>query len=289
MQGIPILNEQFSVCLNNKCFSKNIRTKFANISNASKDYQAKIDAALNSDDKNDASKLKLMQDDRSLEILGTEAFLAELLNYKPHGPHGNKLFNNFVLNTAMKQLSIIEPTFKSYMCTLVDFVKGSKFNAGDDCLDNLMHDNFDYLTYGCILNTLTSSGASKGEVGHWVAFFIDLRTEPITVEYYNSTGNNAPKEIFVWMESLAKHISEKTNRAAKAINVSNVRSQSGPSECGIYSFHYIVCRLYGIDYKQFRADKIPDKEIQKLRKLFFNDQNDLGAKITKELKSRIMI
>jgi Ulp1 protease family, C-terminal catalytic domain len=284
------LGEKYSVCIGKECISSEIKQKFKSIAKSMpSDFSSKIENALNEPDPTGTKQLELMQDDRSMELLGTETYLRELLNFKAHGPHGNGLFNNYVLNTAMKQLSILEPTFKSYNCTLIDFA--SNFNSGDSSPNELMHEDFigKYLTYGCILNTLTSEGVAKREVGHWVALFIDTRTPIITVEYYNSTGNNAAKILFSWMEKLAEHIKNTTGRESKAINVSNVRSQSGPSECGIYSFHYVICRLLGIPYKQFRVDKINDANIQKLRAIFFNDQNKLGAKISKVLSSRAIL
>jgi hypothetical protein len=297
MAGVPQLKEKFSVCIGPTCISDETRQLMRDTAAKLDDeYKNKILAALDQPDEHDKAKLALMQDDKTLEILGTETYLRELLNFKAHGPHGNKLFNNYVLNIAMKQLQTLEPTFKSFDCTLIDFTEStpsSNTRAGLNYLGDLLNYNFgasEFLTYGCILNTLSSAGAARGDIGHWVALFIDTRGKDyISVEYYNSTGSNAAKSLFKWMEKLAEHITAVTNRVAKAINVSNVRSQSGPSECGVYSFHYVICRLLGVPYKQFRVDKIKDADIQKLRAIFFNNQDDLGSNISKLLKKHIIL
>lgn len=287
-----------SYCLfGQKCLSDNAREKLKNQTQISdSDYKIKIEKAFNTNDEMDKSKLDLIVDDRTLDILGTENYLEELLMFKPFGPQGNKLYSNFPLNTYIKQMNLVEPTFFGFKSTIFDFADESiSFNMGnsDDPNDLFKSDfNNQYLTYGCVLNTLTSEDAKRGIVGHWVGLFIDLRKNDQdfnTIEYFNSSGRSAPKKVNDWMEKLARYIQEKTGEETKVIMVSNVQQQKGPSECGIYAWHFIMCRLFGIPYKEFRKDKISDEEIQKMRKIFFNKEEILQPKIKKLLKSRMMI
>jgi hypothetical protein len=139
-------------------------------------------------------------------------------------------------------------------------------------------------SFGTIPNTLVSSGDTS-KVGHWVALFGDFRGNNWTIEYYNSTGQNAPAGMFKWMEELAATIQRECNNKCMAVNVSNVVSQKGPTECGIYALHYIFCRLAGIELKKLREDKISDEQITKIRRIFVDEQK-LSSAIKKVLRDK---
>jgi hypothetical protein len=71
-------------------------------------------------------------------------------------------------------------------------------------------------------------------------------------------------------------------------NVSNVVSQKGPSECGAYALHYIICRICGISYKKFREKKISDGSVEKIRKLFI-DSSKIKGEIKKLLRENCIV
>lgn len=240
----------------------------------------------------DDSKLQfeIINHPRTIDALGgEEEYLKTLIEkFKVPAPQGNKLFSNFHEDLILRQLGTIVPTFKDYRCVLMDFYKnpGEPLTMAKDPNSELIRGikNGDIFSFGTIPNTLVSSG-DISKVGHWVALFGDFRSVEWTIEYYNSTGNSAPAGMFKWMEELASAIERSCNNKCKAINVSNVISQKGPTECGIYSLHYLICRLGGIDYKRFREDKIPDNEVNKLRKLFM-DESKLNDRIKKLLRGK---
>lgn len=222
---------------------------------------------------NSELQYKIISHEAITNILDDEEYLQLLIqNFKSPAPQGNKLFSNFNENLILKQLHEMVPTFKNYDCVLMDF-----YNDRNEPLAKAADPKSDLIrgiksgeirTFGTIPNTLVSTGDTS-RVGHWVALFGDFRdANKWTIEYYNSTGQNAPAAMFQWMKKLAEVIRAETNHDCEAINVSNIDSQHGPSECGMYALHYVICRSMGVSYKDFRRDKIPDKEIEKLRRLF---------------------
>lgn len=229
------------------------------------------------------NQYNLLHNPETVKALNDEGFIDELITgFKVPAPQGNKLFNNFNENLILKQLHVAVPSFANFDCMLMDFYKDPNnsltlaANENSQFISNIR--SGDILSFGTIPNTLVSSGDIT-RVGHWVALFGDFRGDTWTIEYYNSTGNNAPKGMYDWMQNLAKIIKDNCGHNCIALNVSNVASQKGPTECGIYSLHYIICRLIGIDYKEFRANKIPDNEVNKIRKIFTDE-----AKIPRHIK-----
>ena len=272
-------------CVDGKfCFSEKALGLMRQVQD--KNYQALISESATPD-----SQLKLLYDDKTVDALG-DLYVEEFTTrFKPHAPQNNKLFSNFNINLVLQQLHRHEPSFKNFDCELMDFYNnpesplGKSLNRNSELLEGIK--SGEILTFGTVPNTLLSTGDIT-RVGHWVALFGDFRGSKYTIEYYNSSGNNAPAKLFEWMNSLAKVIEEEIHCECIAINVTNIASQKGPSECGIYSIHYVICRLLGIPYKQFREHKITDADINKLRKLFL-DESRVKGKALNLIRSRMLI
>ena len=255
------------------CFSEEILNKIHSYASASanKHLAGKVEKVRSAP--SDESRKDLLYDPGTIAAMGDEEFVSTIIQrFKVFAPQGNKLFSNFNENLILKQLNAAVPTFQNFDCVLMDFHEDPSNPLSEICSGetNWFIDKIrsgDILTFGTIPNTLVSKGDTT-KVGHWVALFGDFRGSKWTIEYYNSTGSNAPKGMWIWMQRLANLISESCNHGCIAINVSNVASQKGGTECGIYSLHYILCRLCGIDYRVFRKDVIKDSEVQKLRRLF---------------------
>jgi Ulp1 protease family, C-terminal catalytic domain len=217
-------------------------------------------------------ELNILLDEKVIELLGEKTILAELKNFKPIGPTDHSLFSNFHENTLLQHFAAFEPSFYPIDVQLMDFTEPHyKFNRK---LLDFLSCNVDKIisgeikTAGCILNTLRSDG-SLSRVGHWVAMFMDFRTNP-TIEYFNSSGKSAPKEVFVWMEEFCVKFTEATGKSCTAVNVSNVVHQKSDTECGAYSIYYVSARMLGFPYKKFREKPIPDSVVNKFRSYAFN-------------------
>lgn len=260
-----------------------------------KELLSAINAAI-SDPTNSELQRQIMYHKGITDILADEEFVDTLIKgFKVPAPQGNKLFSNFNIDLILGQLHEMVPTFKNYNCVLMDFHTNNSEPLTQASMPNSQLiagiKSGEIATFGTIPNTLVSTGDTS-KVGHWVALFGDFRDDANShldsngiwsVEYYNSTGNNAPAGMYKWMQQLAETIQSECNHKCVALNVSNVSSQQGPSECGIYSLHYIICRLMGIPYKHFREDKIPDKSIEKIRKIFV-DGNKIPDHMRKKLR-----
>lgn len=268
-----------------------IRTSMenANLTNVNNNLIFKLNNIIekNSDDK---MELSALIDDDIFKILMPDLVVAMLKeNFKPLGPTDDELFNNFVLNNAMAALHQTYANFRSYDCELVDFMKAqhertsslsSNLNDLPDKLDIYFGPKAGYDCFGCILNTLTRDRIR--DVGHWVALFGDFRNDKCTIEYYNSSGNPAKKDVEEWCVQLAEKITYEHERPCIFTNVSNIQSQNGGTECGIYSLNYIVSRVIGIPYKEFRKKKIPDNVVNKARKFLFIEEKILDKSQAKK-------
>ena len=275
----------------NECFSNEILNKIHSYASAVSNRQLVDKVERVRESPNDDNGKALLYDPGTIAAMGDEEFVSTIIQrFKVFAPQGNKLFSNFNENLILKQLNAVVPSFQNFDCVLMDFHEDPANTLTSIATSVSMSGNRnnwfiekicsgEILTFGTIPNTLVSKGDTT-KVGHWVALFGDFRGEKWTIEYYNSTGSNAPKGMWEWMQRLANTISESCNRECIAINVSNVASQKGGTECGIYSLHYILCRLCGIDYRVFRKDVIKDNDVQKLRGLFMN-MNELPREVAK--------
>lgn len=274
-----------------ECFDADVLDKVKQYASGTSDKELlnKVSEVENSP--TESAQVALRDDEKLIRALGDDGYIDMLIKgFKVPAPQGNKLFSNFNENLILRQLHAVVPSFKDYECVLMDFHKSdcelSRIASPDSDFIKKVCDG-EILTFGTIPNTLVSNGDTK-KVGHWVALFGDFRGDKWTIEYYNSTGSNAPAGMWEWMQMLAKSISENCGKECIALNASNVASQRGPTECGIYSLHYLICRLIGISYKEFRKNRIPDNEVNKLRKLF-DDEKKVPSAVRNLLKSRMLL
>lgn len=245
--------------------------------NSDKEMVKKINDLIRKPD--NKTQLEILYDNKTLDALGEQKYLEVFTSdFKGHSPQGNKLYSNFHINTILQQLHELEPTFRNVDCNLMDFYKDPnselyQFLHSDLLINEIKSGKT--LTFGTIPNTLTNDG-NLSTVGHWVGLFGDFRDNTWSIEYYNSSGRNAKNEVFLWMENLAEKITQNCGTKCIALNVTNIESQKGDTECGIYSLHFIISRLMGIPYKEFRKRKINDEDVNKLRKLFLDEKMATG-------------
>jgi hypothetical protein len=238
------------------------------------------------------TQVDVLHNDKTLKALGEELYLKEFTTrFRAHAPQGNTLFSNFDENIILLQLHNAVPSFLNFDCELMDFYKDSDSPLARSVRpDSRLIQGIksgEVCSFGTIPNTLEST-ENLSKVGHWVALFGDFCKDKWTIEYYNSSGKNAPAGMFKWMEQLANQIQLSCNNPCIALNVSNVVSQKGPSECGAYALHYIICRICGISYKKFREKKISDGSVEKIRKLFI-DSSKIKGEIKKLLRENCIV
>lgn len=132
--------------------------------------------------------------------------------------------------------------------------------------NNILTYNNDLKNYGVIFNTDYSSGSGI----HWFTIFIDFQSNPIKIEYFNSSGydikNNKFKTYFI---NLADEITLKFKKCI-FVKVTDIQHQrNNTANCGGYSLFYIWKRLNNTPYEYFSKNKISDENIVEFRKFLF--------------------
>ena len=106
---------------------------------------------------------------------------------------------------------------------------------------------------------------------HWVSMFIDLKNKYIM--YFDSTGEEIPEEITKLMNRIMEQAAKLNIKLKSYIN--KKAHQKGDTECGMYSLYFIIELLENKKQpKYFMSNSIPDINMEKLRKQYFNQSNN---------------
>ena len=102
---------------------------------------------------------------------------------------------------------------------------------------------------------------------HWISMFINIKEKYIL--FFDSNGTNPPKEV--------KNLINKIKKQGKILKINfkvlinKKNHQKENSECGMYSLHTIIGLLENYhDINFYLNNNIPDKNMEKLRKIYFN-------------------
>ena len=103
------------------------------------------------------------------------------------------------------------------------------------------------------------------EGSHWVSLFIDLKKNQI--HYFDSVGDATPKRILKFVNTVKKQC----NKIGKHMSFieNKVEHQKKNTECGVYSLFFII-EMLKTDKDYMFHKEIPDEEIEKFRKEYFN-------------------
>lgn len=167
--------------------------------------------------------------------------------FKPIGPgNSTALLDNFNIDQTLQQWSIASKTefgkkFYHIPFQMIDFMKMNTELSKLDIVD-LMKNGYD--CFGVILNTDVSSGRGK----HWFAIFGDLKhdgskSDPIKVEYFNSSGNPPRPEIMIWLEQTQHNLMRDSDISMDIVYATTRQVQYSQTECGVWSLVYILSRL----------------------------------------------
>ena len=171
-----------------------------------------------------------------------------------------------ILN-VMRQYENKDKSFMFLGPSPIDF--NSKKLYGECVWDELCHFN--------LLDVLKKGKKKVGIVfnldehwkdgSHWVAMFVDIKTKQIL--YFDSGGDDIPKEI--------EDLKEKIIHQGKQINIDFRFDKNHPfehqmedTECGIYCIYFIVTMIETPNFKLFKSKRIPDKEMEKYRSIYFS-------------------
>lgn len=114
---------------------------------------------------------------------------------------------------------------------------------------------------------------------HWTSSFIDLTTNPASVEYFDSVGEDPPNdlenrgvtddhEIQDFLQEALTSIKRDLGKEAN-LHINHNTHQRKDTECGVYSIYYITSRLSGRTFKEITRDIKDDDTMFKFREVFF--------------------
>jgi hypothetical protein len=198
---------------------------------------------------------------------------SELLNYTfaPNAPkiwkkNPNEWLNSLDINNVMKQYEYTYPSFTFIGPSPIDFNKKKMFGQ---CVWNELC-NFD-------LESLIKKGKTKIgiifntdphylEGSHWICMFIDINNKYIY--YFDSNADETPREILKLVDNI-KNQADKLGIKMK-YNRNNMEHQKSDTECGMYVLYVITQLLEHKMTPEMFKKRVPDSEMEKLRKVFFN-------------------
>jgi hypothetical protein len=171
---------------------------------------------------------------------------------------------------VMKQYEDTFDDFKFFGPSPIDFDKVLYKNScvwPEICNLNVPHlYERKYRKIGFIFNTDTHDK----EGSHWVAMYVDLNKNKIF--YFDSNGLREPHQITKLKKKIAKQCLTKLNKTMKLDSNHKFEHQRTDSECGMYCLYFIVSlirKLHNMEF--FKKKRIPDKEVEKLRNVYFNN------------------
>ena len=195
--------------------------------------------------------------------------------FKPEGPFdSNEWFSNVNIDEVLKQIAI---KYKEKKFLHIEFQMRDFESAGGELsrIDLAKeYSNNGIRCFGVVFNTDVSSGRGQ----HWFSIFGAFHTEPFTIEYFNSTGQDPLPEILTWMKKTKHHMENTLNKKVNDVIVSRIQNQKDNHSCGSYSLYYIISRLEGISHKHFTENKIGDETMHIFRRHhLFRQTKQTGA------------
>ena len=200
---------------------------------------------------------------------------------KPKGPaNTTALLNNTNIDGILKRLTRKFKKFYHMGFQMIDFAgekdsKGNWKNVGRTVLTptelgtiDMVKDVIEkgYESFGVVLNTDVRTGGGI----HWFSLYAQFNVDPITLEYFNSSGNKPVRQIQEWLAKTEDAI-RASGRKVSVIALSGVVHQKdSDTECGLYSLYYIWNRLKGVPAINFQKKRIPDSMMIKFRPHLFS-------------------
>lgn len=187
---------------------------------------------------------------------------------KTKGPaDSTRLLDNFNIDDTLKRFSALgsemfNKKFYHVGFQMIDFLD-TESELTEISLADLKKQGYDSM--GVVFNTDVSTGRGK----HWFCVYVDLASNPITIEHFNSSGRAARESVSIWMSKQATELREAGYNVIEIKNADKIVQKSN-TECGMWSLIYILWRLLGHSRTAFYASKPTDDEMIKLRKLLFN-------------------
>lgn len=199
---------------------------------------------------------------------------------KPEGPaESTKLLNNNNIDEVLSRLEISFPKFYHMPFQMIDFagekdshghwavVKGQTITPTELGKIDMVRDVIDqgYDTFGVVLNT--DKRTNRGI--HWFSLFCDFRSQPYTIEYFNSSGNLPMKQVQAWLIKTESALRDAGKNVRVVALTGMIHQKDSDTECGPYSLYYIYNRLKGVPPENFQQKRVPDRAMIEFRRDLF--------------------
>lgn len=183
--------------------------------------------------------------------------------FNPYGPQDSETWLSNVNIDEVMDMWEKKFNYKHIYFQMIDF---SRMNT-ELAHVNLYNLSKKYDSMAVVINTDVSSGPGI----HWFCLYTDFKASPITIEYYNTSGEPPRPEINNFI-SKQLCIFDEHNVKAEEVVVSRYQIQTDNASCGPHSLFYIYSRLNGIPYILFtKYGNITDGMAVNFRKTIFRD------------------
>ncbi len=216
------------------------------------------------------------------KLLPANSFREISLNLKITGPTSSNLLTNVNIDSTLQQWATMW-NFFPYNFNMLNYAQYS-YSRGyvlsqPDTLATINYADLyagavtainpsgkKYPCAACVINTDRYQGNGK----HWMALFVDARTIPASIEFFNSSGRAPAPEFINWMEKTKNQLLA-INVDAVIIKATSIQQQKSGTECGLYSLFYIWARLHNVPAIFFNDRRIPDEFMFEFRHHLFHD------------------
>lgn len=256
------------------CFNKKALVRIAeryNLDHKEKQIDTNLDSEKLYEAINKAFSTKCDKDDQICWIHQPELkdYKKSLdLYFKSAGPKDKEkrewLSNVDISNVMLRFEALFYPEFKFYGPYPRDFmIKSLMYELGNSDMEDVFVDGIKKIGIVFNLDKHNQSGS------HWVSMFIDTSKNPITIEFFDSVGGahyKPYKEFTEFMQKAKKQLEKMTDsKIPVVIKINHKEHQMKGTECGVYSLHFIILRLYGYTFEDISENIIKDDEMVQFR------------------------
>jgi len=191
--------------------------------------------------------------------------------FAPNSPESwksnpNEWLSSIDIENVMVQYEDKYPSFLFIGPSPIDFNKKKQFGG---CVDSEL----------CYFNLKKLISEGKNKIGiifntdphdlggsHWICMFIDIKEEYIY--YFDSNADRTPKQITEFIKKITEQ--------GKSLNINfkykknQTVHQKSNTECGMYCLFVLIQLVKGKMSPEDFKTRIPDKNMEILRKLIFN-------------------
>jgi hypothetical protein len=185
---------------------------------------------------------------------------------RPEGPNGQfEWLNTVNIDEVMEQYENVKKDFVFLGAVPMDFQEIKLDGLYNIDLNEQL--NKGKTKFGIIFN-LDESWQSGS---HWVAGFYDIKNGRFY--YFDSYGSRPEKRVANFMKKFYNFFKSKNPNNKSDFRYNTTRHQYENSECGVYSIDFILKLLDGKSFDDIINKKLPDKEVNKLRRQIFRNAN----------------